>query len=244
MFEEFILLGAEYLLVLLIGCAAVLIFLRFSELLIKDQLQAFDTFVYTWIFSYASDAMTLFMKGITFLGNTKTMIVFSLVILFFFLFVKPHRWYSITIPVVAMGGISLNMVLKQLFERPRPLVDYHLVEASGLSFPSGHAMFSFTFYGLMIYIIWHYTENKPIRYGLSVLLLSLAMLIGISRIYLGVHYPSDVFAGFAAGFIWLSTSLIVLRRIEHYMSKREHDKGMQTAATQTNYAGDEKSIKD
>jgi undecaprenyl-diphosphatase len=95
-----------------------------------------------------------------------------------------------------------------------------LREAAGLSFPSGHALMSVTFYGLLIYIVWETVKKTWLKITLVVLLLLLIHIIGFSRIYLRVHYASDVMAGFATGFLWLVISLWIVRRIEKYSNRK------------------------
>lgn len=163
--------------------------------------------------------MSDFMLGITFLGTHHFLIPANLILIAYFLFIKKHRWYSIKIPVVALGGVTLMFLLKMFFNRPRPLIPL-LKEAAGLSFPSGHAMMSFSFYGLMIYLVWHNVANRWAKWILIALLLFLILLIGFSRIYLRVHYASDVMAGFCVGIIWLVLSLWVTRRMETYSRKK------------------------
>jgi undecaprenyl-diphosphatase len=104
-------------------------------------------------------------------------------------------------------------LLKNFFNRPRPDMPL-LYEAKGLSFPSGHALMSVTFYGLLIYIVYHSKEKKPIKWILISLLVLLIIIIGFTRIYLRVHYTTDVLAGFAIGFLWLVFSLWLLRKLE------------------------------
>jgi membrane-associated phospholipid phosphatase len=142
----------------------------------------------------------------------------NLLLIGYFLFIKRHRWYSITVPVVSIGGVSLMFILKNIFGRPRP--DNPLLRTvSGLSFPSGHALVSMAFYGLLIYLVWHNVANKVWKWILIVLLIMLILIIGMSRIYLRVHYASDVAAGLALGLIWLVLSIYVVRRIERYTRK-------------------------
>lgn len=179
----------------------------------------FDFAVFDALEKYVSDGMSDFMLGITFLGTHNFLIPANLVLIAYFLFVKRHKWYSIKIPVVALGGVTLMFLLKMLFNRPRPLIPL-LKEAAGLSFPSGHAMMSFSFYGLLIYLVWQNVKNGWVRGATIVFLLFLIFLIGFSRIYLRVHYASDVMAGFCVGIIWLVLSLWVTRRIETYSRKK------------------------
>mgnify|MGYP004647590971 FL=1 len=96
----------------------------------------------------------------------------------------------------------LNQSLKRILQRPRP-TEYRIIEETGYSFPSGHSMISMAFYGYLIYLIYRYVENKYLKWILISLLSVLICLIGISRIYLGVHYTSDVLGGFLISISYL-----------------------------------------
>lgn len=158
------------------------------------------------------------MLFITFLGTHQFLIPANLLLLIYFLFIRRHRWFSIKIPTIALSSVALMFFLKHLFGRLRPDIPL-LKEAQGLSFPSGHAFMSVTFYGLLVYIIWQTVKNKWVRFTLCVLLILLILVIGFSRIYLRVHYPSDVLAGFATGFLWLVISIFTLRRLERFTNR-------------------------
>ena len=96
----------------------------------------------------------------------------------------------------------LNQLIKRILQRPRP-TEYRIIEETGYSFPSGHSMVSMAFYGYFIYLIYKYVKNKYVKW-ISIILLSLLIcLIGISRIYLGVHYTSDVLGGFLISISYL-----------------------------------------
>lgn len=182
--------------------------------------EEFDFKVIAFLKPYVSETMNGIMVFITFLGTHEFLIPANLVLITYFLFIRKHKWYSIKVPVVALGGVLLMFLLKFLFNRPRPLIPL-LEEASGLSFPSGHALMSVSFYGLLIYLVWHNIKRpRWVRWVVMVFLVMLILLIGFSRVYLVVHYASDVIAGFAMGVIWLSLSIWVIRRIENY-SRRE-----------------------
>jgi undecaprenyl-diphosphatase len=109
------------------------------------------------------------------------------------------------------------LLLKHLFQRKRPLSPL-LKAAKGLSFPSGHAIMAVTFYGLLIYILQHSITIDWLKWLATILVFVLIVLIGFSRIYLRVHYASDVAAGFIIGLLWLLISLAVLKWLEGYVT--------------------------
>lgn len=209
------LLSVELLIVWALFLASFLVFIFVIFRIFYFKKESFDFAVFDALERYVSDGMNDFMLGITFLGTHNFLIPANLALIAYFLFIKKHRWYSIKIPVVALGGVTLMFLLKMVFNRPRPLIPL-LKEAAGLSFPSGHAMMSFSFYGLLIYLVWQNVKQVWVRNVAIVFLLLLILLIGFSRVYLRVHYASDVLAGFCVGIIWLVLSLWVTRRIETY----------------------------
>ena len=96
----------------------------------------------------------------------------------------------------------LNQLLKGILQRPRP-TEFRIIEETGYSFPSGHSMVSMAFYGYLIYLIYKFVKNKYIKWSLIILLSILICTIGVSRIYLGVHYTSDVLGGFLISISYL-----------------------------------------
>jgi len=165
------------------------------------------------------------MEAITFLGTHYFLIPANIILIAYFLFIRNHRWYSIKLPVVAIGGLTIMLLLKQIFSRPRPLIPL-LEPARGFSFPSGHAMMSSSFYGLLIFIVYENVRNPYVKWSLISFLVLLIFLIGLSRVYLRVHYASDVIAGFATGLIWVVVSVSVIRGIENY-SRKKIDPGLE-----------------
>jgi membrane-associated phospholipid phosphatase len=215
------LFSVEIIFIWIVFLGSLLIFsMVVGEVFIEKE-QDLEAAAFAFTTSIASPLMTQVMLGISFLASREFISVAALVIFVYFLFIRKHRWYSLRIPVVAIGSVSLNLIMKWLFGRPRPTL-VHLTEVTGLSFPSGHAMMSFSFYGLLIYLILEKVGNRFIKYSLSFSLLVLMHLIGLSRVYLHVHYASDVLAGFSLGTIWLIICLFVLKKLENY-SKHELD---------------------
>jgi undecaprenyl-diphosphatase len=218
-FASLALLSLELLIIWLLFLCSFFIFLYVVFRIFYFKKESFDFAVFDFLKQYVSDFNTSFMQFITYLGTHSFLIPANLVLIAYFLFVKKHRWYSIKIPVVAIGGVTVMFLLKMMFNRPRPLIPL-LKEAAGLSFPSGHAMMSVSFYGLLIYLVWKNITTPWIRTLLIILLLLLILLIGFSRIYLRVHYASDVLAGFCVGAIWLVLSLWVTNRMETYSRRK------------------------
>ncbi|TXK52071.1 phosphatase PAP2 family protein [Pontibacter qinzhouensis] len=196
----------------------IILFLYVSKQVVEGGNLNFDTAAFNFADSIANTGLTDFIEVITFFGSRQFLTPAALLLIAYFLFIRKHRWYSLKVPVVALGSITLNLVLKYLFDRPRPALP-HLVHASGLSFPSGHSMVAASFYGLLIYLAWKHIETPIWRYTVVGLLTLLIMLIGFSRIYLHVHYATDVLAGFAAGFMWVIIGLWSLRKIERFSKK-------------------------
>lgn len=112
-----------------------------------------------------------------------------------------------------------NILLKNIVQRPRP-DGYRLISETGYSFPSGHSMISTAFYGLIIYFIYKYVKNKKVKYLLCILLSALIVIIGFSRIYLGVHYASDVIAGFLVSIAYLICFITVYNSIEQKLKDK------------------------
>jgi membrane-associated phospholipid phosphatase len=207
----------ELLFVWALFITCIILFFYISAEVREDDLIGIDQAAFSYAGSIASPGLTDFFQGITFFGSKNFLTPAALLLVGYFLFVRKHRWHSLKVPVIALGSITLNIVLKYLFDRPRPVMP--LVEATGLSFPSGHTMVAASFYGLIIYLVWRHVETKALRYILVLLLSLFIVLIGFSRIYLRVHYASDAMAGFAAGFFWLVLGIWSLRKMEKFSRK-------------------------
>lgn len=167
-----------------------------------EGIRAFDDTVYKFISSFISDNMTVFMKFISFLGSGWTITFFAVIIPFIIFVFRKRSYYRLGLFIsanIALGAL-LNQTLKYLFRRPRPGI-LRLAEVGGYSFPSGHSMNSMIFYGIIAYQLIKNVKTES-RYLFAAIIGLLILLIGISRIYLGVHYASDVLAGFLIGLGW------------------------------------------
>lgn len=207
------LLTVEMLIALSIFIIAFTIFILVVKTIFWDKHQQFDSWVFQGIKGFVNETNTRIMLFFSVLGNFRVLLFSNISLITYFLFIKKHKWYSIKIPAVALGSVALMLILKEFFNRQRPLIPL-LEPAFGLSFPSGHAMSSVTFYGLLIYLLVKNKINIYLQIAGTLILLLMIFFIGISRIYLKVHFPTDVIGGYCAGLIWLMLSLWILNKIE------------------------------
>ena len=145
-----------------------------------------------------SENVTPIAKGITQFGGVIGLITIATILT---ITIK-NKKFSILIWLNLAISALLNQLLKYIIQRPRP-TEFRIIDESGYSFPSGHSMVSAAFYGFLIYLIYKNVKNKYVKWGLITVLSLLIILIGISRIYLGVHYTSDVLAGFLIAISYL-----------------------------------------
>lgn len=171
------------------------------------MINTIDNAIYEEIIKIMNSNITAVMIFISFLGSAITLITLSLASIFL---VKDKKYSKLIMLNLALSFI-LNKILKLIIARPRP-PRLRLVIENGYSFPSGHSMVSFAFYGFLIYLINKNLKNKKIKYPLIILLSLLILLIGISRIYLGVHYVTDVLGGYIIGLIYLIVFIKILKK--------------------------------
>jgi undecaprenyl-diphosphatase len=208
--------------VLAAGFAVAFLLMLLSAKLIEDVVEKetdqFDQTVYSLLHTLHSPSLTKDVIFLTNMGSATRVIPIFLVIFLILLFLR--RRLEAFMLTIALGGSGLfNYLLKVTFHRARPDIE-HLVEAGGYSFPSGHAMNSFVFYGMIGYLLWyHFRHRKLLRWVFPLVFLSFAVCIGLSRIYLGVHFASDVVAGFTIGGTWLIACILGLQVIRWYYHK-------------------------
>lgn len=187
---------------LVIVVSGVKIFVKLTENLHSDLLKNFDATITDAIISLRNPRLTNYFTFVTEVGDALGyLVVFTLcTVLFYFIF---KRWkYTGQLTLILLLALSSNVILKQIINRERPTLE-HLVTVKTLSYPSGHAMTAMAFYGFLIYLITTFNIRKSFKFLMITLLVVLILSIGISRIYLGVHFPSDILGGFIAGFVWV-----------------------------------------
>ena len=174
-------------------------FLAIAEDVFNKEIMSGDIVGYKLVSTLLiSDFATPIAKFITNFGGAIFLIILTIVLL---ILIK-NKKIGISIFSNLVTITILNQILKAILQRPRP-TEYRIVEETGYSFPSGHSMVSMAFYGYLIYLIYKYVKNNYIKWSSIVLLSILICSIGISRIYLGVHYTSDVLGGFLISMSYL-----------------------------------------
>lgn len=185
-----------------------LIFVVVIVFIVQDD--NFDMAVFSLAADHTSPPCTSFMRSVTFLGKHSFLVPANLLLIAFFIFLK-ERWWVIYVLLVSLTSLGLMSLLKNLIERRRP--ENPMVEGiTNFGFPSGHALMSVAFYGLLALWVAATIKNKWQRWGIISFLLILILLIGYSRIYLRVHYATDVIAGFCIGICWLYFCLWLINK--------------------------------
>ena len=170
--------------------------------LFSQEVMKRDIVGYKLISKYLISDVTLpIAKFITNFGGVIGLTLIGIIVCTILVIKKKKLMGCLVLLNLAVSG-ALNQALKRIVQRPRP-TEYRLIEENGYSFPSGHSMVSAAFYGFFIYLIFKNVKNKYIKWGSVTLLSILIILIGTSRIYLGVHYTSDVLAGFVISISYL-----------------------------------------
>ncbi len=183
-----------------------LIFLKLMGHVNDKEIIFFDNSITHFIHSFSSQATQVIMTTLSFLGSE--FLIIATIIVMILLILRNHKNEALVFWTLVFFGTVLNHLLKNIFQRLRPN-EVSLLEISSYSFPSGHSMVSFVFYMSLAYIIFRNTRNKKIGIILLFVFSLLVFGIGISRVYLGKHYPSDCIAGFAAGLAWLCLILLI-----------------------------------
>lgn len=175
-----------------------LLFFYLVRLINANTISVLDNYIYNLIKGFISPKMTPIVKFITEFGNYTVMIP---VIILFYLFNKDksfNRYFTINLVAI----FTSNFIVKNIIRRDRP-IDINLIIENGFSFPSGHSMVSFAFYGFIIYYVYCSHLSKLGKTIIISILTLLVLMIGLSRIYLGVHYASDVIGGFVLALVYL-----------------------------------------
>ena len=205
---------------LAVAVLTLFLFAWIAEEMAEGVTAGFDLSVRSWIHQFASPSMTRAMIAISWLGYDVLIVelVIGLAVFLYFGWRHGAAWLGVSVA----GGLVLDQVLKYAFHRQRPQVFFG-AEPHSYSFPSGHALCSFCFYAVLAGLIAARTRSMFLRVAVGFMAALLIAAIGFSRVYLGMHYPSDVVAGYLAAAIWVST-LLALDRWR--LSRRRRNSGL------------------
>lgn len=198
---------------LIIVVGGINLFVELTESLKTDVLADYDHQITEYVISHRNAALTKYFIFVTHVGDVYgyaiVLIAFTLMSIFTF---KNWKYITQIVLVLILSAVS-NLILKHFINRARPGAE-HLVLVETLSYPSGHAMSAMAFYGFLIYLFYIFKINIFMKISIILLLIFLILSIGLSRIYLGVHFPSDVAGGYIAGFIWVVFCVLVFNLID------------------------------
>ncbi len=186
---------------LLIAATALFVFGWLAEEMLEGDTRQFDAFVRTAVHELATPGLTRLMQTFSFLGSVAAVTALCLVAIGVSLYYR-HTRAAAMLAITMAGVAALDVALKHAFHRPRP-VAFFGATPSTYSFPSGHALGSLCFYGMLAAILAERTRGRGVKFCVWMTAVFLVGMIGFSRIYLGVHYPSDVMAGYCAAVVWV-----------------------------------------
>ncbi|HWS52972.1 MAG TPA: phosphatase PAP2 family protein [Pyrinomonadaceae bacterium] len=195
-------LGLLLSLGLVAAAAALYLFAELAGEVSEGDTRRFDEWALSFVNGFASPPVTSFMRGVTYLGSNEFLLAAGGCALLAFLLAGWRR-AAVALAVTMAGAAVLNSVLKLAFRRERPPPFFDTPPPESYSFPSGHALLCFCFYGVLAAVIAARLRGRRPRAFVWAAAALLVALVGLSRLYLGVHYPSDVAAGYAAAFVWV-----------------------------------------
>ena len=176
-----------------IPISLLLLFIINTILVITNKVSFIDKSIHDFIIKFSSEVTTTIMKIFTFFGSTIFIVILSIILFIIFIILKQKDKAFKTAGAIIISTI-INNIVKIIIRRPRP--EYITVVEKTFSYPSGHTMASTTLYGILLYLLLKSNLNKTYKIGFGIILGNLPLLVGISRIYLGAHFFTDVFGGY------------------------------------------------
>ena len=204
---------------LLLGLAAAIAALIFfgwlADEVLEGETRHFDEVTRAAVHQFASPVLTTIMRGLSFVGSTLALTIASIAVVVCLAMRKLGREAKL-FALTMLGGALLNTILKLAFKRTRPVPFFNLSTPETYSFPSGHSLMSACFFGALAALLTARIKSRRLRIIIWIVATAMFLLIGLSRIYLGVHYTTDVIAGFAAALIWV----LMIRFVELELKRR------------------------
>ncbi len=194
-----------------------------ADMIFDDKNFTFDEKVFADIKPWVSPLHTKIMQVITFIGSQNFLLPANILLIGFYLFFKNNRSTAYKIATISITSVAAMFLMKFFLQRERPLVPL-IAKVHGYSFPSGHTFTSVTFYGIIAYIIYKNVKQQFLKWLLIIACFILVVLVGFSRVYLKLHYATDVIAAFCLGIIWLLLA-------KWFLVKREKNNEIHSSAT-------------
>jgi len=213
-------LGIFLLTGLIVAVIGTTLFVALASYVRSGRTQALDDSVIRWLGAHRTHGLDAVMVEVTALG-TGMVVMMIVAVAALFLVLTQHKYSAILLLASTFGGLVLNEVLKHGFNRPRPTIVVPAVHAVSSSFPSGHAMSAAIVYTTVAYLAARLHKRKWARWLVMTAAFIVIAMISFSRLYLGVHYPSDVLAGLVIGFAWAGFCMATLEAIQKFGLRRD-----------------------
>ena len=208
-------LSLSLLLGLCAAIAALIFFGWLTDEVLEGDSRHFDEVTRAAVHQFASPALTVMMRFLSFVGSTIVLTIGTIIVIVMFAMRKWGREAKL-FAATMIGAAILNVTLKMTFKRARPTPFFDLTAPETYSFPSGHSLGSACFFGALAALITARIKNRRVRLAVWILCTAMFLMIGLSRIYLGVHHTTDVIAGFVAALIWI----LMVRFVEMELARR------------------------
>lgn len=203
-----------------LACFAIIAYFVCTSLVTGNVLM-FDTVIRTFLMESRNDMLTSILVPITYLGNSRTIIMICIILLFL---KNSRRKYGFPLAITTCVSVTIQTFIKVTVHRPRPDLADFLISQGGYSFPSGHSCTGLVFYGLFAFLVLHNMKDRKVARTMATVFICLVVLIGISRIYVGVHYPTDVLGGWLLGTAILMTAISVIIKMRVGKERCPHSK--------------------
>jgi membrane-associated phospholipid phosphatase len=204
--------SASVIIALILFVLAIAAFYIISDEAVLEDETGFDKFAFAEVAHITSPSTTRIMTYITFFGSSYFLFPAYILITSYYLFFKKNTKLSFSVSAIGLTSVGILSGIKAIFHRHRPL--HPLIKnVNGFSFPSGHSFSAFTFFGLLIYIIWKADLKRQTKIIASLFMFLFAAAIAFSRVYLHVHFATDAIAGFLLCIIWLTVSFWLINKV-------------------------------
>ena len=204
----------------IIGLILLVGFIALTILLLTNNISSFDSFIYKYFFQIRNKFFNVFFVFFTRLGDVIPVTIITICLLM--ILNKEDRYILGSSMIITL---LLNQGLKYIIQRPRPPIEERLISQGGYSYPSGHSMMAMCLYGVVIYLINTRLKNKKLKIILTIILSIIILLIGFSRIYVRVHYPSDVLGAYLLTILILIINITLINNhIRGNMNDKDVDK--------------------